>query len=102
MPGMVEKVHSVLKSMQVYANIGVLRRHTRNHAFSTVTGAATNACAFHQAHMVIKKNVVATTTGKHKKANSSVLHYIIIPDSKSQATSSFPIYINIRFFLSEP
>ncbi|KAI3906658.1 hypothetical protein MKW92_004390 [Papaver armeniacum] len=73
MPGMVEKVHSGLKSVQVHANKDVLRRHTRSHACSTVTSAVTSACVFHQAHMVIKKNALATTTGKHKKENPSVL-----------------------------
>ncbi|RZC68769.1 hypothetical protein C5167_032739 [Papaver somniferum] len=77
MPGMVEKVHSGLKSVQAHVNRGVLRRHTRSHACSTVTSAATNAFVFHQAHMVIKKNVLATIIGKHRKANPSVLnkHY---------------------------
>ncbi|RZC62276.1 hypothetical protein C5167_024027 [Papaver somniferum] len=100
---MVEKVHSCLKgevtnnvvstnhgharSVQAHANKGVQRHHTRSHACSTVTSAATNVCVFHLAHMVIKKNALATTTGKHRKANPSVLDYIIIPDSKSQATS---------------
>ncbi|KAI3859715.1 hypothetical protein MKX03_031229 [Papaver bracteatum] len=70
---MVDKVHSDLKSAQAHAKIGVLRRHTRSHVCSTVTSAATNACVFHQAHMVIKKNALATTTGKHRKENPSVL-----------------------------
>ncbi|RZC68768.1 hypothetical protein C5167_032738 [Papaver somniferum] len=73
MPGMVENVHSGLKSVQMHANRGVLRRHIRSHACSTVISVAANAFVFHQAHMVIKKNVLATITGKHRKANPSVL-----------------------------
>ncbi|KAI3962743.1 hypothetical protein MKW92_032600 [Papaver armeniacum] len=79
---MVEKVHSGLKPCLALSE----------------PSAATNAYVFHQAHMVIKKNALATTTGKHRKANPSVLDYIIIPDSKSQATSSFPfIFISAKF-----
>ncbi|KAI3925944.1 hypothetical protein MKW98_028080 [Papaver atlanticum] len=70
---MVDKVNLGLKSAQAHAKIGVLRRHTRSHVCSTVTSAATNACVFHQAHMVIKKNSLATTTGKHRKENLNVL-----------------------------
>ncbi|KAJ0094003.1 hypothetical protein Patl1_25995 [Pistacia atlantica] len=69
---LVVKDHSNPKSVQGLAITGAPQLHTESHAYSSATSVAKSACVFLLALTEIKKNVLATTTGKLKKVDLSV------------------------------
>ncbi|KAJ0034463.1 hypothetical protein Pint_25424 [Pistacia integerrima] len=64
---LVVKDHSNPKSVQGLAITGAPQLHTESHAYSSATSVAKSVCVFLLALTEIKKNVLATTTGKLKK-----------------------------------
>ncbi|KAI3704382.1 hypothetical protein L1987_74600 [Smallanthus sonchifolius] len=54
-------------------HIDALQLHTRSHACSSARSVVPNACACRRVFMGTNRSVPATTTGRLRKANPSVL-----------------------------
>jgi len=70
-------LHVLFQSVLEHVTIVVQRLMLGKHVCSTVTCVVTSVCAFHQEHLVIRKNVHVITTGKIRKENLSALDLIL-------------------------
>ncbi|KAL8247982.1 hypothetical protein R6Q59_009198 [Mikania micrantha] len=58
--------------------IGARQHRTRSHVCSSAKNVALNACACQLAFMETNSRVLATTTGRLRRANQSVLDFYVL------------------------
>lgn len=66
-----------VQNVQGHVIIGAQKHTTGSHAYFTATNAVQSACVCHLVLMATRKNVLAITTGKPRKANLNVLNLLL-------------------------
>ncbi|KAD7478511.1 hypothetical protein E3N88_01647 [Mikania micrantha] len=76
--------------------IGARQHRTRSHVCSSAKNVALNACACQLAFMETNSRVLATTTGRLRRANQSVLDFYVLKRRHPWKTGSKPRKLRTR------